>query len=270
MKSFLAGILTFCLVILSSCLHAQIKDFDALAVASDTLIEKMDIKGSVGFTANIEKQKVQLFNFSTAASIALEKKHTLMVLTGTNKAQVASDIQLQNTGFFNLKHLYNFRKKFYPELFVQYQWDAERGMESRFLSGGNLRYNVFRKENKTLLLAIGGMYEREVWNYTAVPDEKKPSSSPDDVTNNFFKYNFRFKYTQKFMKNKSYFSVGAYVQGKPQDFEYLRIAPFANIHIDLVKGLAFDSRFSGIYDFKPVVPIDNFYYSFTNSLVISF
>lgn len=271
MKSFLTVILAFGICLFMQLqTYAQIKDFDALAVANDTLLEKLDLKGSVGFSANFEKQRVELFNFSTSASLALEKKKTLVVLTGSNRTQVASNVQLQNTGYFNLKHLHGFRKRFYPELFVQYQWDAERGLEQRFLSGANLRYNVFRKENNTLLFAIGFMYEQEIWNNTAVPDEKKPIQGVSDINNEFWKYNFRFKYTQKFIKQKAFFSVGAYVQGRPDDVNYLRIAPFTNIHINLIKGLAFNSEFSGIYDFKPVVPIDHFYYSLTNSLVISF
>jgi hypothetical protein len=64
-------------------------------------------------------------------------------------------------------------------------------------------------------------------------------------------------------------ALNVFIQTRPGYFKP-RIAPHLQWNINAGKYVVFSINFTGIYDDAPVVPIDKFYYSLSNSLLIKF
>lgn len=249
---------------------AQIIDFDALASMKDTTLpDSIVFDGSVSLSASFEKQKQQINTFSGKASSAIQYKHNLIIPVVSQEIITTGSSELQNTGHFSIKYLYGFQNRFFYEPYSQYQWDAQRGMQQRFLYGGNIWLNVIRGENFQWTFAAGFFSEYEKWDYTAVSEEDRPNPEPEFIENTFFKYNAKTRVVWRFSKNSSV-SIGAFVQGRPDFPEYLRIAPYGKLVLEIRKHLFFSTGFEGIYDYKPIVPIDHFYFTQENTLIFRF
>jgi len=252
-------------------LHAQIIDFDALAIASDSTQDTAVWNGYIGASFDLVKQKNQLYYLRFESTISYEKKRSLLVFTGSNKTTFSGGEEVQNTGSARLKYLFNFRKKVFPEFVAQIQFDAQRGLQQRNLVGANAVRAFINKKKHKLLVHLGVMYEEELWDYTAVPDEELTASS--DVKTELrhrTKLNFNPRYIIE-LNDNSTLSAVVFVQAPFTDnFIKPRISPIIRLNIYVVGNLLLSSSLSGIYDFAPVVPIDNFYYTWNNSLVWRF
>ncbi len=261
-----------CILIgLSAQLKAQIIDFDALAIASDSTQDTAVWNGYVAANFDIVKQKGQLYYLRFESTISYEKKKNLMIFTGSNKTTFSDGQEVQNTGSARFKYLYNFRKKFFPEFVAQIQYDAQRGLRQRNLIGMNGVHAIINKKKHKLLVHLGAIYEEELWDYTAVPDEEiDRESTPETKLRKRTKLNFNPRYIIETSDNST-FSAVIYVQAPfSENFIRPRISPIVRFNLYIIGNLMLSSSLSGIYDFQPVVPIDNFYYTWNNSLVWRF
>ncbi len=251
--------------------NAQIIDFDALAIASDSTQDTAVWNGYVGASFDIEKQRTQLFYLRLESTVSVEKKRSLMVLTANNKTTFSGAEEVQNTGSARLKYLFNFRKRLFPEAFAQIQYDAQRGLQQRNVIGTNAAWTAINKNSHQLFLHLGLMYEEELWDFTAVNAEDLGNADGSGTElMKTVKINFNPRYVLKINDNST-FSTIIYVQARADNFiVYPRVSPTIRINIFIVGNLLLSSGLSGIYDFRPIVPIDNFYYTWNNSLVWRF
>jgi len=250
--------------------QGQIMDFDALAIASDSVVEKAQLNGYASVSFNSNKQRVVVNSFKTDLSVAYEKKKTLIVVNGNNQATLDGENQVLNTGNAMARYLYGFRRTLYPEVFAQFQWDVQRGLNERKLGGANLRFTFINKQPHQFFGALGAFVEWELWNNTAVPDDRQDEIITQTTATELIKLNIFLKYVFTF-REKSQLAIHTYIQTRPDSFyRYPRIAPRASMNLHLGGNFYFNVTFSGIYDFKPVVPIDRFFYSWENALVYRF
>jgi len=111
------------------------------------------------------------------------------------------------------------------------------------------------------------MYEAEEWNYNGVDSSKIPLN-PVPIKRNLIKINSYLRFGWKpNASNNITFNV--FFQTRPDRFKP-RIAPHIQWDIKAGKHIAFSVSFAGLYDTAPVVPIDKFYYSLSNSILLSF
>lgn len=268
--AFILILILFQLIWNKSSVQAQILSFDVEALTSDTTREEDKIKGLVSLHYDLRQQVNQLSYFNLKAALSRLHEKNLTTVSMNNRLTANGDEGIQNSGFAIIRHLYNYKKDFYPEIFSQYQYDRERGMVSRILFGLNLRSTIVKKEKMKLFLALGVMNENETWDYSGVPDERIPSFHPESISTEYVKTNLYTKFYHK-IGEKSSFLTSFYVQFRPdQGLETTRFSPSGTMNVHLVNEFYFTTTFSGIYDYSPVVPIDNFYYSFHNSLAFRF
>ena len=248
----------------------QILSFDVEALTSDTTREEDKIKGMISLHYDLRQQVNQLSYFNLKTALSRLHKNGLTTISLRNRLTINGDEGIQNSGYAIIRYLYDYKKNFYPELFSQYQYDRERGMISRILFGVNIRSTIVRKEKIKLFLALGVMNENESWDYSGVPSERIPAIHDDEVSTEFVKTNVYVKFYHQ-LGEKSSFLTSFYVQFRPDlGLETTRFSPSATLNIHLVNDFYFTSTFSGIYDYAPIVPIDNFYWNFHNSLVYRF
>ncbi|MES2373967.1 MAG: DUF481 domain-containing protein [Bacteroidota bacterium] len=250
-------------LLLPFCLSAQILNIDK----SDTADYVNRAKTSFNFSTGLEidKQQTTLYDATNTAEVMHQKKKELFLFAASYRFTYNGPDDILNAGYFHLRFRHNYKNKYQPETFVQYQWDNKRGLLYRALTGMNLRYNFYKGDTWDFNAGLGLMYEEEKWNYSAVDSAKLPVNTTP-VTNQFIKINAYVRLNWKASENSDViFSV--FLQTRPNQFKP-RIAPGAQWNINAGKHLGFSISFAGIYDQAPVVPIHKFYYSISNSILV--
>jgi hypothetical protein len=234
---------------------------------SDTSNYSNKTKVTLAFSTGLEvdKQQITLYDATTTAEMSLQKKKELFIIGSSYRFTYNGPDDILNAGYIHLRFRHNYRNKYQPESFVQYQWDNKRGLIYRALAGMNLRYNFFKGDTWDVNAGLGLMYEEEKWNYAAVDSSKLPlNTSP--ITNKLIKINSYIRVNWKASENSDV-AISVFVQTRPGIFKP-RIAPNLQWTINAGKHIAFSISFAGIYDVAPVVPIHKFYYSLSNSIVV--
>lgn len=212
----------------------------------------------------VDKQQITLWDATNTAEMMWQKKKELLIGAASYRFTYNGPDDILNAGFIHLRYRHNYKNKYQPETFVQYQWDNKRGLAYRALGGLNIRYNFWKGDRWDINAGLGLMYEEEQWNYAAVDSNKIPANATP-ITNRLIKLNSYVRLDWKTSENSD-IAINIFLQTKPGIFKP-RIAPHIQWNINAGKHIGFSVSFSGIYDEAPVVPIHRFYYSMSNSFV---
>ncbi len=226
-------------------------------------------KAKIGFNFStgleIDKQQTTLYDATNTAELMLQKKKELFILAASYRFTYNGPDDILNAGYFHLRFRHNYKNKYQPETFMQYQWDNKRGLSYRALGGMNLRYNFYKGDTWDLNAGLGLMYEIEKWNYDGVDSAKWPANLTP-ITNRLIKINSYIRMNWKASENSDVI-ISVFLQTRPTIFKP-RIAPSVQWNINAGKHVGFSINFAGIYDEAPVVPIHKFYYSLSNSILV--
>lgn len=245
------------------CIRAQIINIDKL----DTSDYVSKAKSSFSFSTGLEvdRQQITLWDATNTAEWMRRQKKELLLAAASYRFTYNGPDDILNAGYIHLRYRHNYKNKYQPETFLQYQWDNKRGLEYRSLAGINLRYNFWKGVTWDFNAGVGLMYEAEKWNYDAVDSSKLPVNTTP-ITNKFIKINSYIRLDWKASENSDV-AVNVFLQTRPNSFKP-RIAPHFQWNINAGKHIGFSVSFSGMYDENPVVPIHKFYYSLSNSIVV--
>ena len=267
MKSHLK-VVFFILFGLSNACHSfsQIINIDKTDTAA--YVKKPVLNGSISLGLEVDKQKQTLFDASNFFDLSLQKYHEFYILSASNRFTYNGSNDFLNTGYAHLRWRHNYKNKWHPETYIQYQWDDKLGMKSRFVTGENIRYNLWRNQNWEMSFATGLMYEHEIWDYIAVDSAKTPVDHPD-VHTDHVKSNSYIKWDVKISANSN-FSFIVFYQALYNHFFQPRIASDLSFDAAISKHFLLDIKFSDLYDAAPVVPIIKFYYNLSYNLMYKF
>jgi hypothetical protein len=212
----------------------------------------------------LDKQNTTLLDMSNFADASLQHYHELFILSASNRITSNGDKSFLNTGYVHLRFRHDYKDRLHPEGYGQYQWDEQRGMVHRFVSGANLRYGLRHHQKWDMTFATGVMYENEEWNYTAVDSSKVPPN-PINKKTSVIKSNNYIKWERQ-ASASSNVSIIVFYQAAYADFFQPRISSFISYDVTISKHFSLGIKWNGLYDFKPVVPIPNFYYSLSTNL----
>lgn len=262
---FVVGIIFFFCSAVPFIASAQILNIDKSDTADYVSKAKTNFNFSTGL--EVDRQKTTLYDATNTAELLLQKKKELFIVAGSYRFTYNGPDDILNAGFIHIRYRHNYKNKFQPETYLQYQWDNKRGLEYRAITGANLRYNFFKGDQWDFNAGLGLMYEEERWNYDGVDTTKLPVDITP-ITNKLIKINSYIRLDWKASANSD-LSFNIFLQTRPSVFEP-RIAPGIQWNISAGKHVGFTINFAGIYDQAPVVPINRFYYSFSNSLLLKF
>jgi hypothetical protein len=243
-------------------IRAQIINIDK----TDTSAYEKKNHWTASFSAGVEvdKQSQTLLDMSNFADVSLQHDHELFVLSASNRITSDGSKSFLNTGYIHLRWRHDYKNRLHPEIYSQYQWDEQRGMRHRFVSGINPRYILWHQQKWDLTFATGAMYENEEWDYAAVDSSKIPLNPVDQKTsllksNNYIKWEGQVSPT-------STISIIFFYQSAFIHFFTPRISSFISYDVAISRHFSLGIKYSGLYDVKPVVPIPNFYYSLSTNL----
>ena len=175
---------------------------------------------------------------------------------------------IQNAGFFHLRLRDHDTRIISLETYTQYQWNGAIGMVSRYLSGANVRWRIFQDENNDIFTGFGIMLEREKWDFTAVePEFVSSNNQAIEITRP--RLNHYLKLSYKISKNAD-MVLANFTQATPDDLLNPRISSNLQFNFKISSWFGFSLNYDSLYDFKPVVPIRNYYYSLTTGFNFNF
>jgi Protein of unknown function, DUF481 len=242
--------------------HAQIINIDKTDTSAYDKKSQWNASFSIG--VEVDKQKTTLLDASNFADVSLQQNHELVIFSASNRITSNGDKSFLNTGYIHLRWRHNYKDRLHPEAFAQYQWDEQRGMEHRFVSGANLRYGLPHHQSWEMTFATGVMYENESWNYAAVDSSEIPPNPVSQKTS-VIKSNNYVKWEGKTSANTA-LSVILFYQALYNHFFQPRVSSFISYDATVSKHFSLGLKYNALYDVRPIVPIPHFYYSLSTNL----
>lgn len=219
------------------------------------------------FNFSVEQQLNTVVNLGAGADFLWNTGADALILASRAKVTYAGDLRVTNSGYGHLRYRRNRVAPAGVDLFTQYQWDGPRGMESRFLLGGNLRYVLTADTSGSVDIAGGLMYEFEHWVYDGIAESDRPADqSPVRVSHP--RINTYVRFTRQ-ISNGFRLLLMNYLQARTDSgFDKPRIATALQFDIAISGNLSLTVSYNSIYDFAPVVPIRRFYFDISNGIML--
>jgi hypothetical protein len=245
-------------------LQAQVINADR-NVTTDSLHPNRP-KGLLSFSASADKQRRNLVDVSSSAdfSFFLPKRIVAVFLAKNDLTTNGSEL-VQNAGMLHLRFRDNDSRTIYPELFTQFQWNGVLGMEGRFLIGGNARWKFIHESEHDLFFGLGMMSETEKWNNNGVPAERLSADLPPSILVQRLRLNQYVKWAWR-ISPKTDFVFFNFLQAPSDSPLQPRLASHLELNFTPSSFLGFSVVLDSMYDTRPVVPIDRFYYSLKGAI----
>ncbi|MBL7870059.1 MAG: DUF481 domain-containing protein [Cyclobacteriaceae bacterium] len=260
--------LLFTLLIWMSSLivHGQILFSESFNVLLDTTQKVM---GSITPELKIQTQKETLIEFNNMTDMVIRlKKNSLSIANKIEFNKFGSEVFLSG-GYVYTKFRENLDKHFTIEYFAQVHWAEARGLAHRYSAGPTMRLKIIKKPNLGLFFGTGPIYEFEEWNYDAVQDEHLPATL-EPITTQHIK-NATYVSFKHHIFSKVFIDLSLYHQAQyNQLFSTPRLASSSRVSYQLTKNLQALVMYQNIYDYNPVVPIDNWFHRILATIAISF
>ncbi|MDP4262246.1 MAG: DUF481 domain-containing protein [Bacteroidota bacterium] len=242
--------------------YAQIINIDKTDTSAYQKKSQWNASFSIGL--ELDKQNTTLLDMSNFADASLQHYHELFILSASNRITSNGDKSFLNTGYVHLRWRHNYKNRLHPESYVQYQWDEQRGMLHRFVTGANIRYSPWHKDKWNMTFATGIMYENEAWDYAAVDSAKIPAN-PVTLNTSVIKSNNYVKWESQVSANST-ISIILFYQALYTHFFQPRVSTFISYDATVSRHFSLGLKYTALYDVKPIVPLPNFYYSLSTNL----
>lgn len=265
MKKYFA-LLVFLVFLSGHQLDAQVLHTESFSVIIDT---SRNIKGSIIPNFEYQNQKKNLILFENLSDISIRfDDHALTFSNKIELSRYGKEILLSG-GYLYVEYRRLFEKNFSLEPFSQIHWTEARGLEFKYAGGILGRFRILEDEKMGVFAGTGPFYEYERWNYDGVKDRLIPQNSKDVTSENIklrtyisFKWYSQYNFT---------FDVSAYHESKPGEiFSTPRLASSTSVTYNFTENLGLLLRYQNIYDYNPLVPIDQLYNKLVLTVNISF
>jgi hypothetical protein len=223
--------------------------------------KRRDVKGfqaTAVFDFNIKETGNRIVEFKNLIDVQYAfKKHALIFINDIRLLGIDKG-SLINNGFQHLRYNYTIKDTSFLtlEAFSQFQYNEQKLLEKRILSGLGPRLRVVKKPSITWYIAPLSMFEYEQLNDSLHTETKRIRL--DAYTNLNLTLN----------KNISY-NLIVYWQPDYANFNDYRLSGETGLRLNLSKYFAYEVGFSADYDNLPPANVQNTFWSFNNRLVIN-
>lgn len=255
------------LILLFTCtpllLTAQILNIDKNEVGE----KNKKWMANTNLTLSSDQQKYNVLDIFLISDVSYRHNKRRYVFYAKIDRLTDGNQKIQDAGYFQVRDRICIKKKYSWDYFLQYQWNGAWGLVNRQLAGINFIQEWVNTDSTDFFTGIGVFYEKERWNYAAVPADKLPINQQDTVVEHP-RLNLTAKYSRTF-SNKIDLVVRVFNQSTVyQDIIITRSSIACQLNFPVTKKVAFSTNADCIYDTHPVVPIRNFLYSFSQSIVL--
>ncbi len=217
---------------------------------------KKGFQANIGLEFNIKDNGKQFLELKNSADIQYSyKAHTIIFLSNFQILNIDKGSFINN-GFQHLRYNYTIKDSSFItlEAFGQYQYNEQKLLQKRIISGGGPRFAVFRKKNFSFYFAPLVMFENELLSDSLHTETNLVRV--DSYTNLHFSIN-----------NFISFNHILYYQPSFSDFSDYRISSEAGLNFNITKHLGYKVSFAFDYDNQPPENVQNTFWYLTNKLV---
>src|SRR6056297_3359685 len=215
--------------------------------------------GETAFDVSLSKfnESVFLLGNETNASY-FSGKHRYLFLTSVELINVDGASVISN-GYFHLRSTFNENKTVSPEIFTQYQYNENLGLNERYLFGGSIRYRFLDRPGIRGSLVTGAMFEHEQWRL----------EDGSIVENNLLKSTSNIAVRGQLTETTQLLLIG-YYQARPDQFFKPRVTSENQLNMQISKYLTYRVKFTLTYESEPIGETPDLIYTQKNGLVFSF
>lgn len=211
---------------------------------------------AIGFELSFRKGNVEKNDYQLDGTMGWKHGNHLVFGKIMGEFEDIAGDQLYNAAFVHLRYNLQLQTPITPEIFTQYQFDKSLKLNSRFLIGSGIRFEV--NVSKTLDLAFGSGYMWEQEYYEDAPSLTTPRWTNYQVVNWRPMDHWDFTNT-------------VYYQPAFSDFSFYRTLDEGSLRIDMTKHIVMRINLNYRYDSKPQsADLKKFDLSLTNGLEVRF
>lgn len=259
--SFCSLILLLVLFTLSSS-NAQILNIERLRLKRDTATD-FKMKLSAELTAYNRSaaadNPANYLGYSMSFNTLYYPNQHAYTLLGQFDYVKLNDANVVNYGYLHTRINFLRKRILSYETFFQYSYDDFRGLNPRWLAGGDVRVRLFEGEKTSIVISTGIMYEFEKWQ---VP------SSEQEVEASFVKSTNYLSVRHTFNELIDFNMIGYYQTGydKEADLFRNRLSSSIILNSKLTEWLSWKNSFDISYEDEPIVDITKLIYTFKTGI----
>lgn len=214
--------------------------------------------GELSFNASLDKYRDQIFKLGNQTNTGYySTKHSYLLLNSIDLVSI-DGTSVVSTGHIHLRATFFRMRSWSPELFTQFQYNENLGMNGRYLAGGGIRYTFLNRDNIRGRLGSGFMQELENW-------ETEDNSS---VKKQLIKSTTNLVLRGQINPQTQLLMIG-YYQARPDQLLQPRIISENQLNIQMTNRINFAVNFTLSYDFNPVGDVPELTYELSNGIIIS-
>jgi len=256
----------FCLFIASiGTLYSQVIFTESFTV----ILDSSRVRGSITPEIRIRTQKKVLTEIDNLADVSIRiQKSRLTLANRVEFSKYGNELAL--SGGYVYAELRNFTDKIIvPEYYAQVVYDHPRGLQIKYAGGINARFRLYTKNSVGLFFGLGPFYEYERWDYSGVEDELLPVD-PSIQTIRQFKLASYISYKHELFDVLNLDFSFYYQERFREIFSSPRLASSMKIGLQITKHFEALIMYQNIYDFQPLVPINQWYHNYYTTISINF
>ncbi|WP_020403664.1 DUF481 domain-containing protein [Gracilimonas tropica] len=243
----------FVMTLFTTTLNAQLLNVESVRTTEDSA----GWHGELEFDLSLNGYNERVLEFTNESNLSyFSKKHAYMLLNNLNFVNIDGN-SLISSGYIHLRSTFLRKGKWSPEVFTQYQYNNNLGLNNRALGGAGIKYRFYRGEKWQASVSTALMYEFEEWQLANQPS----------IENEFVKSTSNVSLRGKLSNSATFLLVG-YYQARPNQFLKARSILEWEIEMDITKRIALSISFIMSYDAQPIIDIPNLTYALSNGLVI--
>lgn len=268
MMNIRLGLILFCVSLCTlGGLRAQILPTENFSLILDTT---KTVKGNVLPNFRFQNLKENVFTFENTSDLTVRLTNHAFTLANKFELSKVGDETIQSGGYLYLEYRsLHEDSSLSVESYAQMHWREARGLDRKYAIGVNLRVRAYRKEKGALFFGIGPFYEFERWDFRGVREEDLPTDLTP-IETEFMRYSAYVSFKQN-IAEIFILDLSIYYQNKlSRPFRQPRLAVASRWTYKFTQYLGLTLQYQGIYDQKPLVPIDKLYHDISLSLSINF
>lgn len=237
----------------------------------DTIPRKFSAAIGLDFSSDKQRNDFVELSSSTELDFFLKNNH-LLILFGQVDMAFNGENVIENNGYFMARFRDNDKKRIYPDLFAQYQWNGVLGMQSRALGGANARVKLFEREDIDGYTSVGIFYEDEIWNTALGSYAFDTLGGNLLVQRKLFRLNTHAKLAFE-LSEKIDFAMSHYIQfplnEKMSFIDQPRWFMNSDLFFEVNKNISFNIHYDHTIDYYRALPIDLYYYNLNLGIQIN-
>lgn len=253
-KSF-AGIVFVISALFFADVSAQILNVERVRSRADSI----GLGGEIGLDLTIEKYNDRVTTAENESALFYtSKNHNYILLSSLEFVDVEGS-SIINSGYVHARSTFRSKKKFSPELLLQYQYNNNLGLAKRRLAGIGIRYRFLSTGHLSGTISTGVMAENEEWN----PEEG------ENIENTFIKSMSNIALRGSINETTSLLLIG-YYQARPDLFFEPRATLESQLGVKLSRHITLAISFVMTNDARPIIDIPKLTYELENSFIFKF